>query len=211
MKALFLVGMLTCGFWVCGADAPKPDPRLNADTVVWAGLDYSMVRMIGPGDFGNPDAIFPAMPESWNRLFVRERLGSLARELNKRVVADVGGMTNRNRLAGPKQVIPSGGPDDVVGKSHITPQDIADAVKSYELENKTGLGLVFIVDRLVKPSQTGAIYAVYFDLATREVLAAERKIGWAGGNGFRNYWFGVVKMVAADLAGGQSFKAPRQR
>lgn len=202
---------MTCGLCVCGADAPKKDPRLSADTVVWAGLDYTMARLIGPGDFWNPETIFPDRPESWNRLFVRERIGKLGEELGKRVIVDVEGMTRRNKDTSPKQVIPSGGPEDVIGKSHITPADIAAAVKSYKLENQTGLGLVFIVDRLVKPTANGAVYVVYFDIATRAVISAERKIGWATGNGFRNYWFGVIKKVDSELAGERPFRAPRQQ
>jgi len=39
----------------------------------------------------------------------------------------------------------------------------------------------------------GAVYVVYFNIETREVLFTQRKVSNAVGFGFRNYWFRVVK------------------
>ncbi len=168
-------------------------PLMNAGTVTWVGLDYARVRMVGPDDFRKPEAIFPGMLDAWNALFLRERIKRVTSALGKTVVLDTAGMSARNRQATPKQVIPSPGPDDAVEKTHLSEADLAEAVKSYQLETKEGLALVFIVDRLVKPTRNGAVYVVFFDVKTREVLSCERHIGRAAGNGFRNYWFRVIK------------------
>ena len=45
-----------------------------ADPLVWCGLDYSMVKMIGTLDFRQPDQIFPEMLTEWNGLFMKEML-----------------------------------------------------------------------------------------------------------------------------------------
>jgi hypothetical protein len=172
---------------------------MASDTVVWAGLDYSLVRMIGPGDFRRPDAIFPGMLEAWNSLFLRERVRKASAALKKRFVPDIGGVTERNKTATAGQITEAQGPDDTVQKSHLSAQNIADAVKAYKLESKSGLGLVFIVDRLVKPQKKGAVYVVFFDVATREVIVTDRQIHPASGGGFRNYWFSVVKRTDARL------------
>ena len=81
-------------------------------------------------------------------------------------------------------------------------EDIAKAVKSYKMENKSGLGAVFIVDRLVKQDKKGqgAVYVVYFDVASREVLFTQRKVSNATGFGFRNYWFRVIKDAEGTLS-----------
>jgi hypothetical protein len=175
---------------------PKTDP------VVWAGLDYSMVRMVGPGEFTNPEGIFPGMLDAWNNLFLQERIMFVEKQIKKNVIIDIGGVTRANKAATSKQIINSPGPDDAIEKSHITPQDIARAVKSYKLENKSGLGMVFIVDRLIKQGKKGqgAVYVVYFDIASREVLFAQRKVSNATGFGFRNYWFRVVKDAEGTLS-----------
>lgn len=167
----------------------------NTDTVVWVGLDYSLVRMIGPGDFRNPDVIFPNMLDAWNDLFLREQIDDLNKVLGKRITLDTGGIADRNKAADEKQIIPTPGPNDSAEQTHLTNEDLAKAVRAYQLEAKSGLGLVFVVDRLVKPSQKGAIHVVYFDIASREVLSSTRQIQAASGAGFRNYWFGVVKRV----------------
>jgi hypothetical protein len=57
------------GFAAFGADVSPDNPLPASDQVAWAGLDFSLVRMIGPNDFRHPDAIFPPMFASWNSLF----------------------------------------------------------------------------------------------------------------------------------------------
>jgi hypothetical protein len=197
MKMYPFVGMLTCGLCAFGADTAQKDSLLNSDTVVWAGLDYSMTKMIGPGQFNNPNAIFPGMLESWNNLFLRERLGFLAKDTGKKVTPDVAGVTAANSKAGGHQIVASPGPEDGIEQSHITPEIIAKAVKSYKMESKNGLGLVYIVDRLVKVGKEGhvAVYVVYFDIDTRKVISSERQSVRTTGGGFRNYWFGGIKKI----------------
>lgn len=175
--------------------ASAKHPALKSPTVVWAGLDFSMVRMIGAGAFNNPAAIFPGMLDSWNNLFLRERLKSVASETKKTVLTDVGGVMDANKAATPQQIITAMTPEDTIEKSHITAADIARAVKGYKLENKEGLAAVMIADRFIKADQRaqGAVYVVCFDIATREVIASERRVCKAGGAGFRNYWFRVIK------------------
>ncbi|MBL9137327.1 MAG: hypothetical protein JNK85_15750 [Verrucomicrobiales bacterium] len=171
----------------------------EARPVVWVGIDYSMTRFIGPNDFRDPVAIFPGMLEAWNALFVQERVEKLSERLRHPVIMDLQGLPEVNAKANSKQVIPFGGVDDVIDKSHITTADLAAAVRDYRLTAKEGVGLVFVVDRLIKPTVNGAVYVVYFDLGSREILSSERRVGKAGGFGFRNYWFGVIKKVADEI------------
>jgi hypothetical protein len=77
----------------------------------------------------------------------------------------------------------------------LTEDNIASAVRSYSLKADKGLGLVFIMDRLVKAQQTGCLYVVFFDIASRKVVSSERVCADAGGAGFRNYWFKPIKNV----------------
>ena len=74
MKAILIaIGLLTFGFHSPGAGKQDRHPLLASDTLIWAGLDYSIVRMVGPGEFNNSTAIFPGMLEAWNDLFLQER------------------------------------------------------------------------------------------------------------------------------------------
>jgi hypothetical protein len=200
---------------------PGDIPLIKSDTVIWAGLDYSMVRMIGTNDFNVPDLIFPGRLDKWNALFLDERIERVAHTLGKRVLVDIGGVTELNKTANKDQIIlRRGSQRAITEKSHITPENIATTIKSYKLENTNGLGLVFIVDRLVEryygppapisnpnfvqsgtyEAACGAVYIVFFDVATREVISVDRKIHSvdAGAN-FRNFWFGIIKDTDGDL------------
>ncbi len=196
------------------------NPLMATDTVVWAGLDYSLVRMIGGTDFefgfNSPDTLFPAMLERWNQLFLDERIERVAYTLGRRVLVDIGGVTERNKKASSGQIILKPGQEDELEKSHISAQDIATEVKSYKMIKTNGLGLIFIIDRLVcsrsvptatrrggntTVSFTGeAIYVVFFDIATREVISAKREVyDVSSGGSFRNFWFGPIKNTDEHL------------
>ncbi len=202
LTALFCA--LLVGLAVFAADkapASRSNPLLKSDTVVWAGLGFSMVRLYGTQDFRKPEEIFPEMLDSWNSLFVTElilhKTERLQQAVGKTVKAETEGITARNRLAKTDQVIRQDG--KFCAETHITDAEIAAAIRSYKLSSTSGLGLVFIVDRLVKAEQKGAVYLVYFDIAKREVVARKRVIVKATGFGFRNYGFHVVKEAGPAL------------
>jgi len=184
---------------------------MQSETMVWVGLDYSLVRMIGGSkaqfDFTVPDLIFPGMFEKWNQLFLDERVERVAHLLGKRVSVDVNGISERNVTASASQITLTPGEDDAIEKTHIPPAKIASEVQSYKLKSTGGLGLVFVVDRLVstkippqfahdvtREQNCGALYIVFFNIATREVISSERVVRRvSSGGSFRNFWFGPIK------------------
>ena len=196
MKRTWLAVLL----WALAAAAPiQAQDTASPDTLVWCGLDYSMVKMIGTQDFRQPSTIFPGMLEAWNGLFMREMLPSLEK-MAKSVRSDLAAVGAKNAKATEKQIEHTDGTrDEMVKPSHITEADIAKMVKEYELKNDKGLGLVFIMDRLVKAQETGCMYVVFFDIPSRNVVHSERLCAGAGGMGFRNYWFRPVKDVVKHL------------
>ncbi|HEY2330161.1 MAG TPA: hypothetical protein VGI63_10165 [Verrucomicrobiae bacterium] len=190
--ALFILGMSAT---IRAAD--------STNSLVWCGLDYSMAKMIGAGDFRKPTSIFPGMLHAWNGLFMKELFPELESSRNPwpSVKTDVKAVYSRNEKATPNQIIRDDGTyDEMVKTSHITESDIATAVKSYELKNDQGIGLVFIIDRLVKEQDMGCLYVVYFDIASRKVLYSERVISKGEGFGFRNFWFHPIKDTMGKLS-----------
>ncbi len=187
------IGVIALNGWT--ADKNPKHPALASDTVVWAGLDFTKVKMIGPGQFTQPENIFPGMLTAWNNLFLQERLRTVEKQTKKRVVPDIAGITEANKSATAKQIIESPGPEDTIDQTHITDKDIAKAVKSYKTGAKDGLGVVMIADRFVKYGSKGkgAVYVVAFDIASRDVILSQREIHNGTGFGFRNYWFRVFK------------------
>src|SRR5580698_2834200 len=66
--------------------------------LVWCGLDYSKVKMIGTQDFRQPDQIFPGMLAKWNGLFMVEMLPKLE-GMAKSMESDLDAVTARNERA----------------------------------------------------------------------------------------------------------------
>jgi hypothetical protein len=188
-----LIGAIALSGWA--ADKKPKHAALASDTVVWAGLDFTKVKMIGPGQFTQPENIFPGMMTAWNNLFLQERLRFVEKQTKKRVLPDTAGVTEANMSATAKQIIESPGPEDTIDQTHISEKDIARAVKSYRMGAKEGLGVVMIADRFVKYDNKGkgAVYVVAFDVASRDVILSQREIHNGTGFGFRNYWFRVFK------------------
>ena len=192
--AAFLVSLFTVGAF---AEDAK-NPLSGVENVVWAGIDFSLVKMIG-SDFNKPNEIFPGMLVKWNALFVNERIGKLESAIDKKVVLDVAGVEAKNKLAKPDQIIMTPGPDDDIEKTHITDKDIAAAVRGLKLQSTSGIGLVYVVDRFVKNEKRAAVYVVYFDIKTRAVINSQRKVEKGGGFGFRNFWFKAIKEIDPEI------------
>lgn len=171
----------------------------NPDALIWCGLDYSRVKMIGSEGFNQPAEIFPGMLVAWNSLFMREVLPDLEKKFPS-VGSDMSAVGAANDKASIKQIEREDGTrEEKVNLSHITEKDVASIVRSYKLKHEKGVGLVFIMDRLVKVQETECLYVVFFDIASRKVLRSERVSEKAWGIGFRNYWFRPVKSAVKKL------------
>lgn len=184
------------------ADAKKNVNSRIADAkeFVWLGLDYSMVKMIGNSDFLQPDSIFPGMFTAWNNLFLKEVFPRLQKQLKKEAAVEIKSVTALNKKATADQIVrKDGSEEEMVDATHITTEMISAEVKKYTLPQEDGLGLVFIMDRLVKKQQTGCLYQVWFDVGTREVVDSQRGCYKVGGIGFRNYWFTPVKIAVKKM------------
>lgn len=170
----------------------------HATEVVWTGIDYGAVRMVGTTDFNEPDQIFPGYLAKWNGLFMTEMLEELGKRLRADVSASTSHLSDLHRDTGAKTNIVR---DDSISpdESYLAPEDIAKRVASYELTAQQGTGLTFIADQLNKPTEKGCYWVTFYDIADRRVLGTSRRCGEARGFGFRNYWFGTVKDVLSDL------------
>lgn len=182
-----------------GLTSVRAEETSSAGDLVWCGLDYSKVKMIGTTDFTQPSQIFPGMLEAWNGLFMTEMLPQLEK-MAKSVKTDLQAVQANNAKASESQIErKDGSKSEMVDPSDIKESDIAALVSGYALEKKAGTGLVFVMDRLVKAQETGCLYVVFFDIGSRKVLHSERMVEKAGGFGFRNFWFSPVKNAVKKL------------
>jgi hypothetical protein len=171
----------------------------NPDALIWCGLDYSRVKLIGSEGFNQPGEIFPGMLIAWNGLFMKEMLPELEK-MSSCVGSDISATGALNDKTTSKQIEREDGTrEEKVNLSHIQEKDVAAMVRSYKLKHEKGVGLVFIMDRLVKTQETACLYVVFFDVSSRKVLKSERVSEKAWGIGFRNYWFRPVKSAVKKL------------
>jgi hypothetical protein len=167
--------------------------------IVWCGLDYSKVKMIGATEFDQSDQIFPGMLMAWNDLFVNNMLPEIAK-MARSVETDLKPVqANNQKTTKPQIERTDGTTKEMLLLSHIQDSDIAELVRSYELDHKTGTGLVFVVDRLVKAQATSCFYVVFFDVASRNVIYSARYCEKASGNNFLDYWFRPFKVAVEKL------------
>jgi hypothetical protein len=194
-RALMAITM----FGVIAAGAVRAQVTDNPDALIWCGLDYSRVKMIGTTDFMRPQDIFPGMLVAWNGLFMKEMLPELEK-ISPSLGSDLAAVGAANDKASSKQIEREDGTrEEKVNLSHLKDKDIASLVKSYKLKHDKGVGLVFVMDRLVKVQEMGCLYVVFFDISSRKVLKCERLSEKAMGFGFRNYWFRPVKEAVRKL------------
>lgn len=170
----------------------------QATEVVWTGIDYGEVRMVGTLDFHEPDQIFPGYLAKWNGLFMTEMLEELGKRLKADISASTSHLTDLHRDASAKKNIVR---DDSISpdESFLSPEDVAKRVASYELTAQQGTGLSFIADQLNKPGEKGCYWVTFYDIESRKVLGTSRRCAEGRGFGFRNYWFGTAKGVVTDL------------
>ena len=230
MKSILIAALLvTSNFLASAKDAPVAARLKSTDSIVWAGLDYSLMRMIGnTNTIRVPDLLFQNMPARWNELFLDERIEGVASLLKKRILIDMVSVTERNKSITSEQMVMSPHTADAVKTSHISSNDITRIVRAQRMNYKSGLGLMFLVDRMVYAETTfevfdvrreskatrssvreggarpasyaAAVYVVFFDVETREVISAQREIrAVTTGGSFRNFWFGPIKDIDSDL------------
>jgi hypothetical protein len=166
--------------------------------VTFVGLDYSLAKFVGSGDFQDVGQVTTYYPGEWNRLWADEMMEKLAYAAGP-VTQDISIVAANNAKVTEAQIVRQDGGDSLVTQSDITPEALGALVKSYDLKGATGLGLVLVVDRYVKLQEKGCTWVVFFDAQSRAIRAKERVCEDAAGFGFRNYWFRTEKDLMDDI------------
>lgn len=170
--------------------------------ITWLGLDFSHTKLIGNfsqvGEAGqtDPSSIRSTYFPSWNRLIVDEQKkfdikGMLRKDY---IVFDIDMMREKNSKAPLEQMEASNPPG-------YKQEDIAKFVKEYQLKEKTGIGVAFVMESLSKGEEEAIVHFVAINNATKEILVYERIVGKPQGFGIRNYWAGAVFSVIKKIKG----------
>ncbi len=160
----------------------------DSQEMVWCGLDFSMVRCIGPIGFADPRAIKEVHLNAWNNLVLAEAPKYNFKEAYQKtnVINDLSVVMRRNELPDYKTFV-------ISEPYHFQKGDLKKIIADYTLEaHKEGLGLVYVYETLDKTAAHASVYAVFFDIATREIIWSNNYFVPANGFGFRNFWAKTV-------------------
>lgn len=78
-------------------------------------------------------------------------------------------------------------------RNRLTTEQIAALMTNYSFPaNASGVGLVFVVEELVKAEEQTVFWVTFVDMASKKMLYTEKISGKALGMGFRNHWAGGI-------------------
>lgn len=166
--------------------------KKSATPVTFFGIDYSLCLFIGSGDFTDAAQVTTYYPGEWNRLLASEELEDIGKAIGP-LAFTPDAVATTNAKVGPSQIIHEDGGKWASTEATVSREDREALLKSYVVGDHAGLGLVIIMDRLVKMEGLGCGWVEYFDIGSRSITAESRVCEEASGFGFRNYWFRPVK------------------
>jgi hypothetical protein len=76
---------------------------------------------------------------------------------------------------------------------------IKQIIKSYKFPDKTGVGLMIIMESMDKPGGISTMDVVFFNMATKDILLSEKMSGVVGGFGFRNFYARSIYNVINEI------------
>ncbi|MDP2307872.1 MAG: hypothetical protein Q8P18_17735 [Pseudomonadota bacterium] len=197
---------------------PVDDRLTPGATVVWAGLDYSRAVMYVPETFADPEArvfwgpggglsdriaryagpgdVWTQLTVDWNAMF----LGDLLKRIEKDLVIDlVAELPEPDGQTAPRTA--GWFRPEALGRdaARFTEAEIAAMVHGWKLTSTSGTGFGIVVERIAKVSDEACVWPVFFDVASRDMLSAERLCKAPGGMEFRNYWYNPIINAVQDV------------
>lgn len=169
----------------------KADIFNGSADITWLGIDFTQAKFIGSatqfkdaGEITSTEFRDKYIP-SWNQLFINEQkkydVAKAVKRAEVKYAMDVTEKAN-NSIKG------NFFSDDPNDYKKLDEQKIANLVKNYDFQGKTGIGLIFFIDGMSKSKDEASGWVTFVDMKSKKVLLTEYKTGKAGGFGFKNYW-----------------------
>ena len=186
--------LLIVVFFTCSIFSQVPAKDFNEAEVFWYGLDFSQAKLVGSAGFTDPEAIRNDFFEKWNSLILVEAdkydlkgaFKKPALKYDAEMIKAINMKVDHHAL--------------VQDKSHaITKEDVENAVKQYNTDQKEGYGLVFVVESFDKIQEKAFVWVTVFDVSNKKILITERMEGEPRGFGLRNYWAGAIYEIITDI------------
>ena len=169
----------------------KADIFNGSTEITWLGIDFTQAKFIGSafqfkdaGEITNGEFRDKYVP-SWNQLFINEQkkydVAKTVKRSEVKYAMDVTEKAN-NSIKG------NFFSDDPNDYKKLDEQKVANIIKNYDFQGKSGIGMLFVIDGMSKSKEEASGWVTFVDMKSKKVLLTEYKTGKAGGFGFRNYW-----------------------
>jgi hypothetical protein len=169
--------------------------------LTYLGIDYTKNLFYKNADT-DPSTVIDKYYPGMNDLVVKEQFDKsydIGGAFNRKnaINIDLSAVTANNKKIDAGTIISSRKSDF----ERLKETDIKNCVDALSLENKEGVGLIFIMEGMKKISGKGygAVWITLIDMKTKEVLITERDVHEAEGFSFRNYWVSVIRRAIGEI------------
>ncbi len=183
LAASLSVASLAASAQTFGEFLNKPELPLT-----FMGVDYSNAKYYGDAMTVDPvemKSLFTRIDE----LLVKEASKYDLQKALKRTSATIYAIhyaESVNEKIDPGTIIV---PNGTAPRADYTIKTIEELITHYTYPaGATGVGLVFVVEKMDKPDESEVFWATFVDLATKKMLFTQKIGGTGVGFGFRNHW-----------------------
>jgi hypothetical protein len=191
-------------FFICVCIAPSAMPQSAKDVfdektpITWLGLDFTGAKFVGDREKIGSEEDLHKLMTAWNNLMLNEPekfdVGKALHRLPLKQAVDIA-------IAHNEKLNLQGTMTSAEG-SHLSKDDVARIVASYDFGTQHGIGVLFVVDSFSKIEEEGLVWIAFIDMDKKELIFANRMTAKPVGFGIRNYWagaiYGMLKKIRLD-------------
>jgi len=181
----------------------KTDVFDGKTPITWLGLDYTQAKYIAESSESSESPVTNETVKlyipSWNYLFLTEQKKfNVARATHRMYIDNALIVTEKANRAIDKDFIFKNRTDI----NALTEENIADLVKNYDYQGKTGIGMLFFIESMDKNTNTEGAWVTFVDMSSKTLLYTTYLTAKTGGVGFRNNWadatYKILRQVETD-------------
>jgi len=169
----------------------------NAKEITWYGLDFTKAKMIGHfatfNEVGKKTGrnIKDEYFEGWNEIIYKEpKKFDLEKYFHVDLVRFNSELVRKFNSEVDETTIMSDAPIETA----LTKGEIQTVVKKYA-NSKTGIGVVFIVEKFDETEKLGVVDIVYFNENSGDVILVKKLSASGSGLGLRNFWMTSIHNI----------------
>ncbi|MBZ4189811.1 hypothetical protein [Niabella beijingensis] len=165
--------------------------------IYYFGIDFTKAKLIGDAT-AKSDDIVARQFDGINDVIINESgKYDIAGAFKKaEVSSNLSFVSKRNQKTDPDQLLSSDSDDF----HHLEESDVEKLVKGFNTGDKTGTGLLFVVDGMSKTRKAISVWVTLFDIKSKKILLADKMEGKVGmAFSFRNYWAAGMKNVIDNI------------